>query len=49
VTLPVTVVAPPGVEVISQYPAEVDLKLLAEDEKKSPEPPIAKKRKKSGA
>lgn len=49
VTLPVTVLAPPGVEVISQHPTEVDLKLLAEDEKKSPKSPITKKRKKSGA
>jgi YbbR domain-containing protein len=49
VTLPITVLAPSGVEVISQYPTEVDLKLMAEDEQKSPKPPIAKKRKKSGA
>ncbi|MGE0684548.1 MAG: YbbR-like domain-containing protein [Candidatus Binatia bacterium] len=49
VTLPVTVLAPPGVAVISQYPTEVDLNFIAEDEKKSPKPPIVKKRKKSGA
>lgn len=49
VTLPVTVLAPPGVEVLSQYPTDVYLKLMAEDEKKSSKPPIIRKRKKSGA
>jgi len=49
VMLPVTVLAPPGVEVLGTYPTNIELKLMAENEKKSPQPPISRKRKKSGA
>lgn len=49
IKLPVTILAPPGVKVIGPYPAEVELKLMAENEKKSLKAPITKKRKKSGA
>ncbi|MBI3756681.1 MAG: hypothetical protein HY267_01765 [Deltaproteobacteria bacterium] len=48
-TLPVTVLLPPGVEIVVQEPAEVELTLIAENEKKPRNPPISKKRKKSGA
>ena len=46
VTLPVTVLLPPGVEVVGQHPTEVTLKFVTENEKKPSKP---KKRKKSGA
>jgi hypothetical protein len=49
ITLPVTVLLPPGVEIIAQEPAEVELTLIAENEKKSQNPPIPEKRKRSGA
>lgn len=49
VTLPITILAPPGIEVTNQYPTEVDLKFSAQEDKKSAKPPITKKRKRSGA
>lgn len=53
VTLPVTILLPPGVEVLGQYPTEVELKFVTGDEKKPSKPskPLKskKKRKKSGA
>ncbi len=49
ITLPVTVSLPPRVEIVVQDPAEVELTLIAENEKKSQNPPILKKRTKSGA
>jgi YbbR domain-containing protein len=49
VSLPVTVLLPPEVELVSQDPPEVEVKLTADDEKKSQNPPISIKRKKSGA
>jgi len=49
VTLPITVLVPPRVEVISHYPTEIELNLMEDNEKKPPQPPIPTKRKKSGA
>lgn len=49
VSLPVTVLLPPEVELVSQDPPEVEVKLTADEEKKSHDPPISIKRKKSGA
>jgi YbbR domain-containing protein len=49
VSLPVTVLLPPEVELVAQDPPEVEIRLIANDEKKSQNPPISGKRKKSGA
>jgi len=49
VTAPVTVLLPPGVEIVAQDPSAVELTLLSDDEKKAPNPPISNKKKKSGA
>jgi YbbR domain-containing protein len=50
VTLPVNVFLPPGIEVVSQDPTEVELRLVAENtNKKSPKVPIKKKKKTAGA
>jgi YbbR domain-containing protein len=50
VTLPVSILLPPGIEVVSQEPTEVELELIAESaKKKSPDVPISGKKKKPGA
>lgn len=49
VTAPVTVLLPPGVEIVAQDPSAVEFTLLSDEEKKSPNPPISNKKKKSGA
>lgn len=49
ISLPVTVLLPPEVELVAQDPAEVEVKLIASDEKKSQNPPIPEKKKKPGA
>ncbi len=48
VTLPVSVLLPPEVEIVAQDPNEVELNLLSESEKKSPSAPPPEKKKKSG-
>ncbi|MBI3301800.1 MAG: hypothetical protein HYZ72_06945 [Deltaproteobacteria bacterium] len=49
VTLPVNVLLPPGIEVVSQEPAEVELRLTADNKKKPQNLPIPASKKKSGA
>ena len=49
VTLPVSVLLPPGVEIVGQHPREVKLTFETEEEKKPAKPSRAKKRKKTGA
>lgn len=49
VTLPVTVLVPPGVEVIAQDPTEVELTFIAPEEKKTQKTPIRKEKKRPGA
>jgi YbbR domain-containing protein len=50
VMLPVNVLLPPGVEMVSQDPTEVELKLVDENSKKKPQNlPIPKSKKKPGA
>jgi YbbR domain-containing protein len=50
VTLPVNVFLPPGIEVVSQDPTEVEVKLVAENTTKKPaDVPIRKKKKAAGA
>jgi YbbR domain-containing protein len=46
-TLPVTVVVPPRVEVVSQDPTEVELRLI-DNKKKSADPPTAENQKQTG-
>ena len=51
-TLPVTVLLPPGVEIVGQHPTEINLKFVTEDEKKPvkpSKPSKSKKRRKPGA
>ncbi len=48
-SLPVTVLLPPEVELVAQDPTEVEIKFIADDEKKSPKSPILEKKKKPGA
>jgi hypothetical protein len=45
VTLPVNVLLPPRIELISQEPAEIELRLLPDDQKK-PQPPQTPAKKK---
>jgi YbbR domain-containing protein len=49
VTLPVKVLLPPGVEIVAQEPAEVELAFIAEEEKKPKKSPIFEKKKRPGA
>jgi YbbR domain-containing protein len=48
VTLPVNVLLPPRVEVVSQDPTEVELRLVADNKKKSTETPTSENTKKTG-
>lgn len=48
VSLPVTVLLPPEVELVAQDPTEIEIKLIADDEKKLPKSPISEKKKKPG-
>jgi YbbR domain-containing protein len=49
VLLPVNVSLPPGIDLVFQEPAEVELTLVAKNQKKRQNSPIPKKQKKTGA